>query len=216
MAIIHKATLTPTKIELLEAWLAGRAWLPDAEVKGLERVAACRFDDPAGEVGIEMIIVRAGDGPLVHVPLTYRGAPLDDAEHWLVGTTEHSVLGTRWVYDAVGDPVYLAALVEAVRTGGAQADEMVETESGPQQRTPDMTVHGTGHATAGAPAGPLVRVEDGDPAVVVTDEVRVTVRRVLSDQPAEESLALLGEWPELAAPAVLATVVSSGLPGSPS
>jgi len=33
------------------------------------------------------------------VPLTYRGAPLDGAEDALVGTTEHGVLGRRWVYD---------------------------------------------------------------------------------------------------------------------
>jgi hypothetical protein len=206
MAILHTATLTPTKLELLEAWLPGRAWYPVDEAKGLERVGACRFDDPAGEVGIETLIVRAGDGPLVHAPLTYRGAPLDDAEHWLVGTTEHSVLGTRWVYDAVGDPVYLAALVEAVRTGGTQAEEFVETESGRQRRDPAMTVRGTGEQAAGAASGTLVRVEDGDPAVVVTEEVRVQIRRVLTDQPAEETLALLGEWPGRADPAVLASL----------
>ena len=34
------------------------------------------------------------------VPLTYRGAPLAGGEADLVGTTEHSALGTRWVYDA--------------------------------------------------------------------------------------------------------------------
>ncbi len=206
MAILHKATLTPTKLALLEAWLPGRAWYPADEVKGLERVAACRFDDPAGEVGIETLIVRAGDGPLVHTPLTYRGAPLDDAEHWLVGTTEHSVLGTRWVYDAIGDPVYLAALVETIRTGAGQADEFLETESGQEKREPAMTVWGTGERAPGTPAGTLVRVEDGDPAVVVTEEVRVSIRRLLTDQPAEEPLALVGEWPGLAAPRVLAAM----------
>src|ERR1700754_199567 len=102
MATIHQATLTPTKLDLLSAWLPGRHWYPDFTVDGLQRVAACRFDDPAGEVGVEMFVVRGTDGPLVHVPMTYRGAPLDDGELTLIGTTEHSVLGTRWVYDAVG------------------------------------------------------------------------------------------------------------------
>jgi hypothetical protein len=206
MATIHEATLTPTKLELLEAWLPGRAWYPQDKAEGLERVASCRFDDPAGEVGIEMIIARAGDGPLVHVPVTYRGAPMDDAEHWLIGTMEHSVLGPRWMYDAVGDPVYLAALVEAVRTGGREADEFVQTESGPKQREPQMSVRGTGHAAAGAPVGTPVRFEDGDPAVVVTDEVRVNVRRVLTELLAEEPLALTGTWPGLPSPVVLATL----------
>lgn len=206
MATIHQATLTPTKLELIEAWLPGRQWYPADKAADLERVGACRFDDPAGEVGVEILIVRAGDGPLVHVPLTYRAAPMEDAEHWLVGTMEHSVLGTRWAYDGVGDPVYLAALVEAVRTGGGEADEFVETESGPQQREPSMSVRGTGYAPAGAPVGTLVRFEDGDPAVVVTDEVRVNIRRVLTELPAEEPLALTGTWPGRATPVVLATL----------
>jgi hypothetical protein len=206
MATIHQATLIPTKLELLESWLPGRQWYPADQADGLQRVAACRFDDPAGEVGVETIIVRAGDGPLVHVPLTYRSAPLDDAEHWLVGTAEHSVLGTRWVYDAVGDPVYLATLVEAVRTGGGEADEIVQTASGPQRREPLMSVRGTGHAPAGAPVGTVVRFEDGDPAVVVTDEVRVDIRRILTEAPAEEPLALTGTWPGLPSPMVLATL----------
>jgi len=94
MATIHQATLTPTKLELLEAWLPGRHWYPSDTVAGLRRIAACRFDDPAGEVGIEIFIVRAGDGPLVQVPLTYRGAPMEDAEHWLIGTMEPA----KWFY----------------------------------------------------------------------------------------------------------------------
>jgi hypothetical protein len=142
----------------------------------------------------------------VHAPLTYRGAPLDDAEHWLVGTTEHSVLGTRWVYDAVGDPVYLDALVRAVRTGGTQAEEFMESESGQEKREPAMTVHGTGTAAGSDSAGTLVRVEDGDPAVVVTEEVRAEIRRLLSDEPALDRLALLGEWPGLTRPTVLASL----------
>ncbi|HEX9999096.1 MAG TPA: hypothetical protein VGB74_01470 [Actinoplanes sp.] len=211
MAIIHQATLTPTKLELLADWLPGRAWYPEPTADNLEQVGSCRFDDPAGEVGVEVFIVRDGDGPLVHVPLTYRGAPLADAEHWLVGTMEHSVLGTRWVYDAVGDPVYVAALAETIRTGGHQADEIVETESGPAKRDPLITVAGTGTGTGkgrpGAAAGPAVRVEDGDPAVVVTDTVRLNIRRVLTDHPADEELALTGTLPgRLPGPVVLATL----------
>ena len=213
MAIIHPSTLTPTKLELLAAWLPARAWYPADGAEGLERVGAYRFDDPAGAVGMESLLVRAGDGPLTHVPLTYRDAPLAGAEHWLVGTTEHSVLGRRWVYDAIGDPVYLATLVETIRTGGREADEMVETESGPRKRESATAVRGSGYAAPGAPAGALVRVEDGDPAIVVTDRVRVNVRRVLTGQPAEflglpldEALTLTGTWPGQDQPVVLAAL----------
>ncbi|HEX5202390.1 hypothetical protein ACFQS1_01440 [Paractinoplanes rhizophilus] len=195
MATIHQATLTPTKLELLEAWLPGRHWYPADEAPGLRRIAACRFDDPAGEVGVEIFVVRSGaDGPLVHVPMTYRGAPLDDGDFFLVGTLEHSVLGSRWVYDAVGDPVYVEALTTAIRTGGGEAPEMVETPDGPRQREASMTVRGTGMAPESAPAGRLVRVEDGDPAVVVAESARLDVRRVLSADPAEGPLSLVATW----------------------
>jgi hypothetical protein len=42
--------------------------------------------------------------------LSYRVSPLLDAESYLIGTTQHSVLGTRGVYDACGDPCYLDAV----------------------------------------------------------------------------------------------------------
>jgi hypothetical protein len=206
MATIHQATLTPTKLELLTGWLPARHWYPADETPGLARVAACRFDDPAGEVGVEMFVVRSDDGPLVHVPLTYRGAPLDDAEFFLIGTTEHSALGTRWVYDAVGDPVYLEQLSAAIRTGGGEAEEFVETDDGPRRRDPLMSVRGSGMARTSEPAGRLVRVEDGDPAVVVTENERLEVRRVLTDRPAEGPLHLTGVWPGQDPPLVLAVL----------
>ena len=195
MATIHQATLTPTKLELLTAWLPGRHWYPEEAITGLQRVAACRFDDPEGEVGVELLVVRDGDGgPLVHIPMTYRGAPLEEADFYLIGTMEHSVLGSRWVYDAVGDPVFVEALTATIRTGGRQAEEFVETDDGPQRREPSLTVWGTGTAEKSEPAGRLVRVEDGDPAVVVAEAARLDVRRVLNPVPAEGPLALVGAW----------------------
>ena len=92
MALLHRADLTPTKLELLQAWLPTRSWYTGPAAPQLTKVGAFRFDDPAGAVGVETMLVRAGDGPVLQVPLTYRGAPLDGAERWLVGTTEHSVL----------------------------------------------------------------------------------------------------------------------------
>jgi hypothetical protein len=205
MATLHRATLTPTKLELLAGWLPARHWYPTGETADLGRVAACRFDDPAGEVGVEMMVVRSGDGPLVHAPLTYRGAPLDGAELFLIGTTEHSVLGTRWVYDAVGDPVYLQQLASAIRTGGHEAAEFVETDEGPQRREPLMSVRGSGWGAA-RPSGRLVRVEDGDPAVAVTESERFEVRRVLTEEPAEGPLHLTATWPDHDTRVVLAVL----------
>ncbi len=56
MALIHHATLRPTKLQLLSDWLPTRSWYdgPKGEV---ERVATYRFDDPAGAVGLETMPV---------------------------------------------------------------------------------------------------------------------------------------------------------------
>ena len=91
MALLHRAQLSPSKLELVGDLLASRAWFRGGTVAA---VGAYRFDDPAGEVGIETHLVRADDGPVLQVPLTYRAAPLAGRGGVLVGTTEHSVLGT--------------------------------------------------------------------------------------------------------------------------
>ncbi|MBV1853788.1 CG0192-related protein [Catellatospora tritici] len=206
MALLHKAELTPTKLELLAAWLPTRSWYDGPAAPALERVAACRFDDPAGEVGVETIVVRAGDGPLLHTPLTYRDAPLAGAEQWLVGTTEHAVLGKRWVYDACGDPVYVAALAGAILTGSGEALEFVEEDGRAVPRTPAMSVRGTGAATA-APSVAEAAVTDGDPALLAVGELELAVARVLDPSAdAGTRLVLHGSWPDLAGRVVLAWV----------
>jgi len=143
MAFVYQdATLEPGKLELLAAWLPSQPWFPGGSV---ERVAgAYRFDDPAGEVGLEGQLVRLEDGRVVHAPLSYRAAPLAGAEEFLVGTTEHSALGTRWVYDAVGDPVWAAALATAILTGGTQAELYFEVDGVQQRRESRTKVRGSG------------------------------------------------------------------------
>ncbi|MDI1461612.1 hypothetical protein QEZ54_11565 [Catellatospora sp. KI3] len=206
MALLYKAEINPTKLELLAAWLPTRPWYDGPADPDLARIAACRFDDPAGQVGVETLVVRAGEGPLLHTPLTYRDAPLDGAEQWLVGTTEHSVLGKRWVYDACGDPVYAAALAEAILTGSGEAAEFVEEDGRAVPRTPAMTVRGTGAASAVPPLAGAAAT-DGDPALLSAGSLELAVARVLD--PAAESgerLALHGSWPGSAATVTLAWV----------
>src|SRR3712207_287148 len=142
MAVIHRADLSPSKIELLSGWVGSRPWGRGAGVV-LQRVAAYRFDDPDGEVGIEAFLVRGADGRLLHVPLTYRGTPAPGQEAHLVGTLQHSVLGRRWVYDACGDPVAVAACLRAVVEGGTGAEEQVVTDDGFAPRATDAAVVGS-------------------------------------------------------------------------
>ncbi|AZM56456.1 1,4-alpha-glucan branching protein [Streptomyces sp. WAC 01529] len=123
MAVIHQTELKPTKLELLTSWLPSRSWYSGSGEPELVKAGGFRLDDPEGEVGIEFIVVTdtSGARPTTYlVPLTYRGAPLDGAEHALVGTMEHGVLGPRWAYDGCHDPV-LAAQLLALVEGRVQA-----------------------------------------------------------------------------------------------
>ncbi len=109
MSVIHETTMVPTKRELMAEWLPKQDWFEGNGAPVLSVAGGFRLDDPAGEVGLEMILVRdsgSGDPVLYHVPLSYRGAALAGAEDYLLGTSEHGVLGTRWIYDAAGDPVW--------------------------------------------------------------------------------------------------------------
>ncbi|MFG1954442.1 hypothetical protein [Micromonospora sp. NPDC048830] len=205
MALLYRAELHPTKLELLAGWLPGRPWYR-GQAGDVVRLASYRFDDPAGKVGIETTLLRVGDGPVHQVPLTYRDAPLDGGDDWLLGTAEHSVLGRRWVYDACGDPVYAAALAGAILGGAGQAQEYFEVDGRRQLREPTMTVTGSGGEGSPVPAvGALRRVVDADPALVVTDAVELAVPRRLGDGAGGPAGArLVGTWPGQPTPLPLA------------
>ncbi|MER6317598.1 1,4-alpha-glucan branching protein [Streptomyces sp. NPDC001581] len=171
MAIIHKTTMSPGKLELLAAWLPAQPWyLPTGRPPVLARAGGFRLDDPEGEVGIEFMVVTdtSGEEPTAyHVPLTYRAAPLAGAEAALVGTTEHGVLGRRWVYDGPHDPV-LAAQLLALFQGRAepQAQSLSDTPD------PTVTARYDGPEPAGADALTVTRVlGDAAPAAEPLGEV---------------------------------------------
>lgn len=203
MALLHKATLTPSKLELLTDWLPSRTWYTAPAGKP-KQVARFRFDDPAGAVGIETILVQVGDGPVHQVPLTYREAPLPDGEDLLLGTSEHSVLGKRWIYDATGDPVYAAALASAILANTGQAEQLLDVGGRLERREPDMTVASNGSSGAPVPAVTRIeRVTDGDPTLVETDSVRLTIVRRLGAE--LTGTVLTGDWPDQPTPLPLAS-----------
>lgn len=148
MALLHRATLTPTKLELLQAWVPRQDWCPPL-AGPLTMIGGYRFDDPDDEVGVETLLATDGTGLVVQVPLTYRGAPLDgDAS--LVTTMRHSALGERWVYDGTRDPVALAAFVAAIEEGQPGAIEVIEIDGMIQTREPGVVVSGSGDPVEGA------------------------------------------------------------------
>jgi len=139
MAIIHRTTVKPTKLDLLNSWLPSRSWYNGDGGAGepeLAKAGGFRLDDPQGEVGIEFMLVADTSGvrPVTYlVPVTYRGAPLDGADHALIGTMEHGVLGPRWAYDGCHDPVLVAQLLALI-------DGRAEAQAQSISNTPDREV----------------------------------------------------------------------------
>jgi len=186
MALLYRAELRPSKLELVEGWAPAEPWFEAGPGEGFELVGAFRFDDPEGEVGIETLLVRAGGGPVLQVPLTYRGAPLTGGSAALIGTMQHSVLGERWVYDGTGDPAYLTAVATAVLTGGGQAELYVDVDGERVRREPTANVVGSG--ASGAPVPALVPADavsvrhERRSTVVEAGDLRLVVLRVLATE----------------------------------
>jgi hypothetical protein len=69
----------------------------------------------------------------------------------LVGTSDHSVLGPRWIYDGCGDPLYASVLATTIFTGASGAEEFANIDGRQERREPSMTVRGSGTPDAAAP-----------------------------------------------------------------
>lgn len=204
MAIVHKATLSPSKQELLESWLPTRSWGSGRTVAG--KLAEYRFDDPAGEVGVETILWRTDDGAVLQTPLTYRAAPLEGAERYLIGTSEHSVLGHRWVYDGCGDPVWAATLIAAILTGGTQAQVFLEQDGERVDVPPRMQVRGSG-STSNLPEVSSVDsvIDEGTVTLVRAGDLELTLAREVGS-PLDGGPTLIGRVGDSDETSVLASL----------
>ncbi|AOX65858.1 hypothetical protein BJK06_08915 [Curtobacterium sp. BH-2-1-1] len=191
MAVIHRAELRPSKLEALAAWLPDQPWSGVSAGDDLAIAGKFRFDDPAGEVGVETVLVRTTDGRVLQAPLTYRGAPLDGAEAFLVTEMDHSVLGRRWVYDAVGDPVYADVLRRAIATGGHEAT--LERADGSGAWGAEGTASGSGSDADSRTVTAVDAQTSGALTSVATDHGTLVVARVVgAELPAGRTLT--GSW----------------------
>jgi maltokinase len=122
--------------ELLPSWMVRQRWYAGkGRVPVLRRIGGLQFQDPAGEVDIDVHLMRdeSGQSPTIYqVPLTCRSARLAGADHALVAPVEggsqgsHRHHGTRYVYDAPHDPVFANALLQLMLEEGiAGSDEAV-------------------------------------------------------------------------------------------
>ncbi|MFQ4147630.1 hypothetical protein AAGW05_02860 [Arthrobacter sp. LAPM80] len=209
MAIVYAAQLRPSKMELLAAWLPQQPWFA-ADAAQLVSLGSFRFDDPDGEVGVESHFLSAGQH-VFHVPLTYRGTPLEGAEAFLVGTMEHSVLGHRWVYDATGDPVYAATLSAAIFTGKPQAVQLREVDGVRTVLSETATIAATGVLLGSAPAlSFLVPVATGSVTTISCGGVELCVLHVLDPGIGPDTgHGLTGVWDGQDSPVLFATATAA-------
>jgi hypothetical protein len=185
MAVIHRTTVKPTKLELLTAWLPSRPWYSGGAGKPtLTKAGGFRLDDPQGEVGIEFMVVTdtadtSGADPAAYlVPLTYRGAPLDGAEHALVGTMEHGVLGRRWAYDGCHDPVLVAQLLALIE-GRVHAQDQ-NTSDAPDR---EVTRSRTGDGPALSALRTAATDDEEGTELSLPQDARLRLHRILRPAP---------------------------------
>ena len=156
--VYTQATLSPSKLELLAPWLVQQSWF-EGDAADLERVAFFRFVDPDGEVGLDSMLIASG-GAIYHVPVTWRGSELEGGE--LIGTLEHSELGTRYGYDATTDPVYVSELVRVI-TEGDTGSAITNVETGePLPATAEVAGSGVTPGVDVQGAVRLIRVLDAE------------------------------------------------------
>jgi hypothetical protein len=204
MALFHAATVTPTKADLIAEWVPTRPWGPPAG-DSVDVIGAYRFDDPEGRVGLEPHLVTAA-GVLYHVPLTYREEPLDGAEDALIAKAQHSVLGTRWVYDGLRDPRLTVMLAAVTLTGQGEALGLALYEGRWYTVPSKVRIQGGGWSRERVPVdGFEVVSDDAAAAVLHNDRFELTVFRRPSPGP-RPPVALTATWDGQAEPVVLAEI----------
>ena len=204
MARFHVATITPTKTELIAQWAPTQPWGPAADVS-IEVIGSYRFDDPDGRVGMETHLVSAG-GTLLQIPLTYRDEPLEGADDALIVEMQHSVLGTRWVYDGLRDPRLVVMLAAVAMTGQGEALGMAEYDGRWYIAPSNVRIQGGGWTQARVPVDGFEVAHDDETGLVLhNDRFELTVfrRPVPGPRPA---IGLTATWDGQPDPVVLAEV----------
>ncbi|MGX6452151.1 maltokinase N-terminal cap-like domain-containing protein [Brevibacterium paucivorans] len=192
MAQIYNAVLSPSKNQVIATVLG-------TDEADIEKLTSYRFDDPAGQIGMEVHIVRTPDGSVLQVPLVYRPEPLEDAEEdELIATMEHSVLGTRYVYLGMSDPVFAEALdvtISEERSGAEQFLVDGDTQTPITEGLADVI--GTGEIE-------LEEEEDDENLIGVLELFAELDLDGLSEEEANQPGQLIGTWEGQDTPVLLA------------
>ena len=204
MAIFHRATITPTKAELIAEWAPTQPWGSSA-ADTIDVIGSYRFDDPDGRVGMETHLVTAG-GALMQVPLTYRDEPLMGAENALITEMQHSVLGTRWVYDGLRDPLCVAMLAAVALTGQGEALGLAVYEDRWYIAPSNVRIQGGGWTQERVPVdGFELESDDSTASILRSDRFELTVFRRPIPGP-RPPIGLTATWNRQGDPVVLAEI----------
>src|SRR4051794_40743784 len=168
MAIFHRATITPTKEELIAAWAPTQPWGPSAD-EALHVIGSYRFDDPHGRGGVETHLCMAGDA-VFPVPLTDRGEAVDGGGARLITHMSHSVLGDRCVYDGLRDSVFVVMLAGVAMTGQGEALGMVVYEDRWYIAPSNIRIRGGGWGLDRVPVDGFQLIADDSQASVLRNE----------------------------------------------
>lgn len=204
MARFHPATLEPSKAEMVATLTAAPRWGRPADAE-VTVIGAYRFEDPDGRIGMEAHLVEAG-GALLHVPLSYRDAPLDGADDGFVGEMHHSALGTRYVYDGLVDPIFVTMFAAVAMTGQGEALGMVHHDGRWIVAPTNVRIEGGGWTGGRVPVDEFRPVSDDQTSVRFrNDRFQLTVHRrpVARRRP---KMGLAGTWDEKPDGVVLAEV----------
>ena len=204
MAIFHSSTNTPSKLDIITAWIGDQGWGPTAGA-ALDLVGSFHLEDPEGEVGMQVHLVH-GEGDLFQVPLTYRATRVPGLEPAFLSTMEHSVLGTRFVYDGLGDHRFVSVFAGVAACGYGQTLGFVQ-HKGRWEAWPESTpIQGYGQVAGRVMVDGFKAVPaDDDQLVLRNEQIELKVYRRLVDRglPAIGTSATV---PGLSDPVMLAEV----------
>ena len=204
MARFHLATITPTKAELIAEWAPTQPW-GFAAGAAVDVIGSYRFDDPDGRVGMETHLVTAG-GVLFQIPLTYRDEPLEGADDALIVEMQHSVLGTRWVYDGLRDPRLVVMLAAVTLTGQGEALGLAVYDGRWYIAPSNVRIRGGGWTQERVPIDGFEPVHDDPTRLLLrNDRFDLTVFR-RPGPGARPAIGLTATWDGRAEPVVLAEV----------
>ena len=204
MGRFHRATITPTKAELIAEWAPTQPWGPSA-ADALEVIGSYRFDDPDGRVGMETHLATA-NGVLFQVPLTYRDEPLDEIDDALITEMQHSVLGTRWVYDGLRDPMFVVMLAAVTMTGQGEALGLAVYDGRWYIAPTNVRIQGGGWSLERVPVdGFTLESDTATVSVLRNDRFELEMFRRPVPRP-RPTIALTATWDGQAEPVVLAEV----------